>query len=85
MTQKLTRKVGSHFPFASHALPTILVGAGGGSGRRSRDPEVDEKSWLQPASDARPLLQACPIGPQPDSTLEAREQARSVPSPSSSG
>ena len=60
----MTRKFDSHFHSFYFCLP-FLVGAGGGSGRRSRDPEVEEKSWISAASDARPLLQACPIGPQP--------------------
>ena len=90
ITQKLTRTFGSHFHSFSFCLP-FLVGAGGGSGRRSRDPEVEEKSWISAASDARPLLQACPIGPQPGEKcpltllLRPGDLLPSPPPPSSRG
>ena len=90
ITQKLTRKFGSHLHSFSFCLP-FLVGAGGGGGRRSRDPEVEEKSWISAASDARPLLQACPIGPQPGEKcpltllLRPGDLLPSPPPPSSRG
>ena len=72
ITQKLTRKLGSHFPFASHFWWEQEVGVGGGAVTQKLRRKVGSRQPRMRGHCCKPVLLA-------------PNQARSVPSPSSSG